>query len=188
MDLHRDPLHKPAGAVQGHTMGLHCQQCKVPGCGKPEAPAKSRGQAFFKTGHEWVQEGYTAEGGCRPATLSDRICCGHTCWGGHTLLAQPHISGVWALLPSRDMERNSAVLPGALITCRQYKPTAMCHGRPSTARPLQVAEISRVLKPGGVFVASTFLKASAPLGQLFNNDDIFRPLNAVCLLLRTDSA
>ena len=46
---------------------------------------------------------------------------------------------------------------------------------------LQVAEISRVLKPGAVFVASTFLKASAPLGQLFNNDDIFRPLNAVCL-------
>ena len=44
---------------------------------------------------------------------------------------------------------------------------------------LQVAEISRVLRPGGVFVASTFLKASAPLGQLLNNDDIVRPLNAV---------
>ena len=53
---------------------------------------------------------------------------------------------------------------------------------------VQVAEISRVLKPGGVFVASTFLKASAPLGQLFNNDDLFRPLNAVCLLLQTGSA
>ena len=44
---------------------------------------------------------------------------------------------------------------------------------------VQVAEISRVLKPGGMFVASTFLKASAPLGQLFNNDDLFRPLNNV---------
>lgn len=31
---------------------------------------------------------------------------------------------------------------------------------------LQMAEISRVLKPGGVFVASTFLKAAAPLGTL----------------------
>jgi hypothetical protein len=47
------------------------------------------------------------------------------------------------------------------------------------SRTLQVAEISRVLQPGGVFVASTFLKASAPLGQLLNNDDIVRPLNAV---------
>ena len=36
-----------------------------------------------------------------------------------------------------------------------------------------------MLKPGGIFVASTFLKASAPLGQLFDNDDLFRPLNAV---------
>ncbi len=42
-----------------------------------------------------------------------------------------------------------------------------------------MAEISRVLRPGGVFVASTFLKASAPLGQLLQNDDIVRPLNAV---------
>lgn len=31
---------------------------------------------------------------------------------------------------------------------------------------MQMAEISRVLKPGGVFVASTFLKAAAPLGTL----------------------
>lgn len=29
---------------------------------------------------------------------------------------------------------------------------------------LQMAEISRVLRPGGMFVASTFLKAAAPLG------------------------
>jgi SAM-dependent methyltransferase len=44
---------------------------------------------------------------------------------------------------------------------------------------MQVAEISRVLKPGGVFIGSTFLKASAPLGQLLNNDDLVRPLNMV---------
>ena len=31
---------------------------------------------------------------------------------------------------------------------------------------VQMAEISRVLQPGGVFVASTFLKAAAPLGEL----------------------
>lgn len=48
-----------------------------------------------------------------------------------------------------------------------------------TCAQMQVAEISRVLKPGGVFVGSTFLKASAPLGQLLDNDDLVRPLNAV---------
>ena len=53
--------------------------------------------------------------------------------------------------------------------------------------PMQVAEISRVLKPGGIFVASTFLKASAPLGQLFDNDDLFRPLNAVSTFSRGQS-
>lgn len=52
-------------------------------------------------------------------------------------------------------------------------------GNTSCLLRLQVAEISRVLRPGGVFVASTFLKASAPLGQLLQNDDIVRPLNAV---------
>ncbi|EIE18993.1 S-adenosyl-L-methionine-dependent methyltransferase [Coccomyxa subellipsoidea C-169] len=44
---------------------------------------------------------------------------------------------------------------------------------------MAVAEISRVLRPGGVFVGSTFLKASAPLGQLLNNDDLVRPLNSL---------
>lgn len=43
---------------------------------------------------------------------------------------------------------------------------------------LQLAEISRVLRPGGVLVASTFLKAAAPLGEILG-DDIVRPLNQV---------
>ena len=42
-----------------------------------------------------------------------------------------------------------------------------------------LAEISRVLRPGGVFVASTFMVASAPLGQAIGNDALVRPLNQV---------
>jgi len=39
-----------------------------------------------------------------------------------------------------------------------------------------VAEISRVLKPGGVFFASTFLYSASPLGELLGNDDLVQPL------------
>ncbi len=45
-----------------------------------------------------------------------------------------------------------------------------------------MVEISRVLRPGGVFVASTFLKTFSPLGELFG-DDVVRPLNQVQQLL-----
>ncbi len=41
-----------------------------------------------------------------------------------------------------------------------------------------MVEISRVLRPGGLFVASTFLKTFSPLGELFG-DDTVRPLNQV---------
>jgi ubiquinone/menaquinone biosynthesis C-methylase UbiE len=41
-----------------------------------------------------------------------------------------------------------------------------------------LAEISRVLRPGGVFVASTFLNAVAPLGQLLG-DELVAPLSQV---------
>ncbi|GLI62397.1 hypothetical protein VaNZ11_005014 [Volvox africanus] len=41
-----------------------------------------------------------------------------------------------------------------------------------------LAEISRVLAPGGVFVASTFLSATAPLGQVLG-DDAVRPLSVL---------
>ena len=40
------------------------------------------------------------------------------------------------------------------------------------------AEISRVLAPGGVFVASTFLSATAPLGEVVG-DALVRPLAQV---------
>lgn len=41
-----------------------------------------------------------------------------------------------------------------------------------------LAEISRVLRPGGVFVGSTFLTATAPLGAMVG-DKLVRPLKAV---------
>lgn len=43
---------------------------------------------------------------------------------------------------------------------------------------VQMVEISRVLQPRGVFVASTFLKTFSPLGE-FLGDDTVRPLNQV---------
>lgn len=46
---------------------------------------------------------------------------------------------------------------------------------------MQMVEISRVLKPGGIFVASTFLKTFSPLGE-FLGDDVVRPLNQVCCI------
>jgi ubiquinone/menaquinone biosynthesis C-methylase UbiE len=39
-----------------------------------------------------------------------------------------------------------------------------------------VAEMSRVLKPGGVFVGTTFLSYVSPLGEIVQNDDIFKAL------------
>jgi SAM-dependent methyltransferase len=53
-------------------------------------------------------------------------------------------------------------LAGAAIHCWQNPSLAM-------------AEISRVLKPGGIFVGSTFLDATAPLGQLLGSDEMLQP-------------
>lgn len=47
---------------------------------------------------------------------------------------------------------------------------------------IQMVEISRVLQPGGIFVASTFLKTFSPLGE-FLGDDTVRPLNQVNMFL-----
>lgn len=41
-----------------------------------------------------------------------------------------------------------------------------------------MAEVSRVLKPGGLFVASTFLTPLAPLGELLGDQNV-RPLSKV---------
>lgn len=41
-----------------------------------------------------------------------------------------------------------------------------------------MAEISRVLKPGGIFVASTFLTPFAPLGEIVG-DSTIRPISQV---------
>ncbi|DBA74996.1 TPA: hypothetical protein ACH3X1_010339 [Trebouxia sp. C0004] len=57
----------------------------------------------------------------------------------------------------------AAIHAGAAIHCWPDPTAAM-------------VEISRVLQPGGVFVASTFLKTFSPLGELFG-DDAVRPLN-----------
>ncbi|KAL3143218.1 hypothetical protein ABBQ38_002072 [Trebouxia sp. C0009 RCD-2024] len=57
----------------------------------------------------------------------------------------------------------AAIHAGAAIHCWPDPTAAM-------------VEISRVLQPGGVFVASTFLKTFSPLGE-FLGDDTVRPLN-----------
>mmetsp|Transcript_3194 Transcript_3194/g.7862 ORF Transcript_3194/g.7862 Transcript_3194/m.7862 type:complete len:399 (-) Transcript_3194:381-1577(-) len=54
---------------------------------------------------------------------------------------------------------------------------AAMHCWPSPAAA--VAEISRVLKPGGVFVASTFLDPTAILGDAFGGDAAVQPLSAL---------
>lgn len=73
-------------------------------------------------------------------------------------------------------------------------PTFTSHAPPHTVvstlphSQAALAEISRVLRPGGVFVASTFLNATAPLGQILGNDEILRPLNQVGALWRSDGS
>lgn len=65
-------------------------------------------------------------------------------------------------------------LPFAAGSLQGVHAGAAMHCWPNPAAAM--AEISRVLAPGGVFVASTFLKPFAPLGQVVG-DNLVRPLN-----------
>eukprot|EP00892_Ulva_mutabilis_P006722 jgi/Ulvmu1/4421/UM002_0146.1 len=59
-----------------------------------------------------------------------------------------------------------AIHAGAAIHCWQTPSIAM-------------SEISRVLQPGGMFVGSTFLDVTAPLGRLLGNDEVLQPLRSL---------
>ena len=92
---------------------------------------------------------------------------------GHAALHPPHIhthtSPVYTLLPPPSplaAHAVAAIHAGAAIHCWPNPQAAL-------------AEISRVLRPGGTFVASTFLNMAAPLGQLVGNDDLVAPLSQV---------
>lgn len=98
---------------------------------------------------------------------------------GHPCIAQTHCVHV----PSHTQARCAQSCPH-----RARAPAQTCPGPDGVAgavailshcprSPLQaaLAEISRVLRPGGVLVASTFLTPLAPLGELLG-DDAVRPL------------
>lgn len=76
-----------------------------------------------------------------------------------------------------------ARLPFATASIDAVHAGAALHCWPSPSAAL--AEISRVLRPGGVFVASTFLDPTAPLGELVGDDAVL-PLARV--LSATQSA
>ena len=63
-----------------------------------------------------------------------------------------------------------ARLPFATGSIDAVHAGAALHCWPSPSAAL--AEISRVLRPGGVFVASTFLDPTAPLGELVGDDTV----------------
>jgi len=85
----------------------------------------------------------------------------------HTLLA--HFLPLTLLPPG--------TLPACLPAVAAVHAGAAIHCWPNPQAAL--AEISRVLRPGGVFVASTFLNFAAPLGQLVGNDELVAPLSQV---------
>lgn len=68
-------------------------------------------------------------------------------------------------------------LPFATGTLAGVHAGAALHCWPDPRAAL--AEISRVLRPGGVFVASTFLTGISPLGQALGSDALVRPLRAL---------
>ena len=68
------------------------------------------------------------------------------------------------------------------VEARLHDPV-LCLGHSGCRAGSQMAEISRVLRPGGVYVASTFMTIDSPLGQIFGDNNI-RPLSQVfCALV-----
>lgn len=72
------------------------------------------------------------------------------------------------------MNSSSPGGPCAAVAAVHAGAAIHCWPNPSAA----LAEVSRVLRPGGVFVASTFLNFAAPLGQLVG-DELVQPLSQV---------
>ena len=99
-----------------------------------------------------VQPLQPAEGRRGAPAFQDRHAGRHSCWGSPALLAQSIGSGE----------------PLQVDYLHRLDPTVA----PDILMLLQMAEISRVLEPGGVFVASTFLKTFSPLGQIFGDSAV----------------
>ena len=72
--------------------------------------------------------------------------------------------------PVSLVRADAARLPFATASIDAVHAGAALHCWPSPSAAL--AEISRVLRPGGVFVASTFLDPTAPLGELLGDDTV----------------
>ncbi|KAL4525514.1 hypothetical protein Ndes2437A_g03969 [Nannochloris sp. 'desiccata'] len=129
-------------------------------------------------------------------------------WGGTEIFRNPLVSlayergwrqgFAWAGFPGVDRETeialeylkpaygevlvdmscgNVARLPFATGSLAAINASAAIHCWPNPQAAL--VEISRCLRPGGVFVASTFLSGIAPLGQILGNDDLVRPLRGL---------
>lgn len=72
------------------------------------------------------------------------------------------------------IQADAARLPFETSSMKGIHAGAAIHCWPD---PVQsVAEMSRVLSPGGIFIGTTFLSYIAPLGELVANDDIFKGL------------
>jgi SAM-dependent methyltransferase len=76
--------------------------------------------------------------------------------------------------PHLLVRADAARLPFAAGSLGAVHAGAALHCWPDAATA--VAEVARVLRPGGAFVASTFLTAAAPLGALLGDDAAVRPL------------
>eukprot|EP00793_Prasinoderma_coloniale_P003578 PRCOL_00002952-RA len=90
-------------------------------------------------------------------------------------LSEEQAKGGASMCPVSLVRADAARLPFATASVDAIHAGAALHCWPSPLAAL--AEISRVLKPGGVFVASTFLDQVAPLGELIGDDKLVNPLS-----------